>query len=366
MTIKRQLLNISQKSIDVRSGAGALEELPRIVSGAVGMPKRALLVSTDDAYAAYGDTVHRALIDAGFSTEECVFPRETDPATLSSATEVLAGCARAALTADDLMLALGDAKLCSSALLAAQLWCGGVPCTLIPTTLDAMVTLPTEMHPLATPEAPDMVSLRPMPTMVVCDFDLIADMPLEARLEGRALMLGAALAEGKRVWEQLAESAPLIAADQPVAFSEVFGSVQQARRNVVKAANPSARHALSYGRATARALARCLGPDAPGWALLSEGMRFEARLAVEAAGLDADIVFDQDDLLEDLGIEEYGFSLDAEDLVRALKEEHARRSNRFLLPLPKSVGTIRLTAVPNDVLMRHARAYVASRAELVA
>ena len=184
MTIKRQLLNISQKSIDVRSGSGALEELPRIVSGAVGMPKRALLVSTDDAYTAYGDAVRRALIDAGFSTEECVFPRETDPATLSSATEVLAGCARAALTADDLMLALGDAKLCSSALLVAQLWCGGVPCTLIPTTLDAMVTLPTEMHPLATPEAPDMVSLRPMPTMVVCDFDLIADMPLEARLEG--------------------------------------------------------------------------------------------------------------------------------------------------------------------------------------
>ena len=349
MTIKRQLLNISQKSIDVRSGSGALEELPRIVSGAVGMPKRALLVSTDDAYTAYGDAVRRALIDAGFSTEECVFPRETDPATLSSATEVLAGCARAALTADDLMLALGDAKLCSSALLAAQLWCGGVPCTLIPTTLDAMVTLPTEM-----------------PTMVVCDFDLIADMPLDARLEGRALMLGAALAEGRRVWEQLVESAPLIAADEPVAFSEVFGSVQQARRNVVKAANPSARHALSYGRATSRALARCLGPEAPGWALLSEGMRFEARLAVEAAGLDADIVFDQDDLFEDLGIEEYGFSLDAEDLVRALKEEHARRSNRFLLPLPKSVGTIRLTAVPDDVLMRHARAYVASRAELVA
>ena len=111
MTIKRQLLNISQKSIDVRSGSGALEELPRIVSGAVGMPKRALLVSTDDAYTAYGDAVRRALIDAGFSTEECVFPRETDPATLSSATEVLAGCARAALTADDLMLALGDAKL---------------------------------------------------------------------------------------------------------------------------------------------------------------------------------------------------------------------------------------------------------------
>ena len=57
MTIKRQLLNISQKSIDVRSGSGALEELPRIVSGAVGMPKRALLVSTDDAYTAYGDAV---------------------------------------------------------------------------------------------------------------------------------------------------------------------------------------------------------------------------------------------------------------------------------------------------------------------
>ncbi len=142
--------------------------------------------------------------------------------------------------------------------------------------------------------------------------------------------------------------------------------MQQARRNVVKAANPSARHALSYGRATARALARCLGPEAPGWALLSEGMRFEARLAVEAAGLDADIVFDQDDLFEDLGIEEYGFSLDAEDFVRALKEEHARRSNRFSPPASQIGGHHSVNGASDDVLMRHARAYVASRAELVA
>ena len=364
MTIKRQLLNINQKSIDVRMGAGALEELPRMVTGAVGLPKRALFVCEQASYDVFGTLVRRALIDAGFSIEEAILPDGAEAASMDWLGRVLSRCAAASLTSDDLMFGLGDSSLCALASCASQLWCGGTSCVLVPTTLEAMVTVATEMHPLAVEGAPDMVSLRPMPSMIICDFDLIPRMSAEARLEGRVLMVGAALAEGKRLWEQLGEVASRLAADDPMAFSEVFNLIQQARRNVVKAANPSSRHALAYGQTTARALAACLGPDVPAWALRSEGMRFEARLAVEAAGLDPEVVFDQDDLFEDLGVEEYGFTLGAEELVDAIKREHARRSNRFLLPLPKSVGMVRLTAVPDDVLLRHATAYVASRAEL--
>lgn len=366
MTIKRQLLNINQKSIDVRMGAGALDELPRMVAAAVGKPKRALVVAASAEHEAYGEVVRRSLIDAGFAVEEYVLAADAQPATFACLQQVLERCAAAELTADDEVVAVGDAAVCSVVAAAAQLWCGGTACILVPTTLDGMVTLATEMEPLALADGADLVTLAPRPSMVVCDFNLVSTMDEDTRRLGRVLMLGAAFAEGKRVWSSLEELAPRLAADDVVALAEIMAPVQQARRNVIKAANPSARHALAFGCATAQALAACLGDAAPAWALRAEGMRFEARLAVEAAGLDPEVVFDQDDLFEDLGVSEYGFALDAHELVAAIKREHARRSNRFLLPLPKNVGTIRLTAVPDDVLLRHAQAYVASRAELVA
>ena len=48
MTIKRQLLTINQRSVDVRIGAGALDGLSSLVGGVVGKPKRALVVVRDD------------------------------------------------------------------------------------------------------------------------------------------------------------------------------------------------------------------------------------------------------------------------------------------------------------------------------
>lgn len=365
MTIKRQLLNINQKSVDVRTGPGVFEELPRIVAAAVGMPKRALFVVREGDLPEHAVEVRRALVDAGFSVAEHLLPAGDGSAPrFSLVGDVLGGCASAGLTADDLVIALGDASVCTLACYAALLWCGGASCTLIPTTLDAMLTLATEPMPLDVEGGAAMVSMRPAPTMMLCDLDLIPPMGADERLLGRVLMVGAALAEGRRAWDRLVDLAPRVAADDPLALGEMMNATQLARRNVVKAANPSARHALEYGRATARALAACLGPGVPEWALRAEGMRFEARLAVEAARLDPEVVFDQDDLFEELGIEEVGFSLEAAELAASIKREHARRSNRFLLPLPKSVGSIRLAAVPDDILLRHASAYAASRAEL--
>ena len=140
---------------------------------------------------------------------------------------------------------------------------------------------------------------------------------------------------------------------------------QTARSSVIKAANPSARNALEFGVTTARALRSCLGDAIPAYQLLAEGMRFEARLAVDAFGFDIDDVFSLDDRLDDLGVEELPFELEFDRFLTALKETRFKRSNRFMFSLPRHVGTVRYATVEDDVLERHARAYLASRAELM-
>ena len=78
-----------------------------------------------------------------------------------------------------------------------------------------------------------------------------------------------------------------------------------------------------------------------------------------------DDVFEQDDRLDDLGIPELPFELDPVRFIEAFRAQQALRSNRLLVALPRTPGTIRLAGVEDDVLERHAQAYTASRADLL-
>lgn len=114
--------------------------------------------------------------------------------------------------------------------------------------------------------------------------------------------------------------------------------------------------------------ARLLGDAAsqvPAYQLLSEGMRFEARLAHDACDFDIDYVFEVDDCLEDFGIEELAFDLEPTAFIEEFRKQQFALSNRSMLPLPAALGAIRLTSVEDEVLERHAHAYLASRKELL-
>ena len=365
MTIKRQILNFNQRSVDVRIGSEIMDELPRLVTAPVGKPRRALLVADAGAYEARGAEARRSLIDAGFSVEEYVLSAELHgarPTQFDAARPVFQALARAGLTADDLVFSFGSYAVCSLAAFCARLWRGGTACALMPDSLEGMVSLATALLPLGVDGAEDAISLQADPSMVLCDLALLPAMPRTKLLPGLVLMAGAALAEGKKTWSDLREQAGAVAAGEEPAVKDALAAAQIARRNVVKSPNPSARRALDFGHTTARALASCAVGEVSRHVLLAEGMRFEARLAVDAAGLDPEVAFALDDLLFDLGVEDPAFTIDASAFAAAVRAAVRERSNRFLLPLPKAVGMIRLTSVDDALLERHAAAYAASLA----
>lgn len=366
MTIKRQLLNFGGRSVDFRIGAGALSEFSRVVRGVVGRPVRAFLLYGPEVGEGVVDRIARELIDAGFSLERSSWTGGAGALTLSEVEAVLGRIAESGVNADDVIVAAGGTATTSLGSYAARLWCGGTPCVLVPTVLSGMVTAATEAVPLAVPGVEGRAGLRPEPAMVFCDISLLEG---PADPEGTVPMMGAALADSKRSWERFKENASRLGAGDAVAVVDALCNAQTARRTVIASANPSARHALSYGVTTARALRACLarrGEDVPWWHLLAEGMRFEARLATEAGKLPVDEVFEQDDCLCDLGVDELPLTVDVDEFLGALEAENARWTNRLFFALPKGFGAIRLTKVDDEVLRRHAEAYLASRAELVA
>ena len=258
-------------------------------------------------------------------------------------------------------MGVGGDEACSLASYISRTWCGGVSCALVPTTLDAMIRCSTQMTPLSV-SGGSLVSLEPEVSLVVCDLALVGDYPIEENGLGYALMCGAYLSESRACWDSLGTAVRGVVEKNETSLSDALSTTLTARLNIAKSVSPSARRALLFGHTTARALSACLGEGAhPYYLLLAEGMRFEARLAIDACDFSVDEVFALDDHLEDLGIGELSFDIDPAAFIEALRAERFRVANRFQLALPKYPGVIRLSSIDDEVLERHARAFIASR-----
>lgn len=368
--IRRQLINFQNRSVDVRVGLGAFEELSRMFASAVGKPKRAMVVWNAAVSERFGEVVDHALVDAGFAVSQLLLEVSPDGATLSDADVVFGALSANGITCDDLVVAVGDAATCSVVCWCANQWCGRTECALLPTTFDAMLTVATTMEPLVASgdHALPAIAVRPEPGLVVCNLDLVREAGPEGLKLGYAVLVGTMLSSSKSRWNQFSETVPEILAGEEVALVNAVQWSQTARKDVLMATNPSARHALDFGKTGERTLRVCLGNAAaqvPAYQLLSEGMRFEARLAHDACDFDIDYVFEVDDCLEDFAIEELAFDLEPAIFIAEFRRQQFARSNRTMLPLPAALGAIRLNAVDDDVLERHAAAYLASRKELL-
>ena len=350
--IRRQLINFQNRSVDVRVGLGAFDELPRMFASVVGKPKRAMVVWNDATSERFGEAVEHALVDAGFAVSLLVLEVSPAGATLVDADTVFGALSANGITCDDLVVAVGDTATCS-----VVCWC-------------AMLTVATTMKPLVASSAHALpaIAFRPEPGLVVCDLDLVREADPDDLKLGYVVLAGTMLSSSKSRWNQFTETVPEILAGEEVALVNAVQWSQTARKDVLMATNPSARHALDFGKTGERTLRACLGDAAsqvPVYQLLSEGMRFEARLAHDACDFDIDYVFEVDDCLEDFGIEELAFDLEPAAYVEEFRRQQFVRSNRSMLPLPAALGAIRLTSVEDEVLDRHAHAYLASRKDLL-
>ena len=146
--IRRQLINFQNRSVDVRVGLGAFEELSRMFASAVGKPKRAMVVWNDATSERFGEVVEHALVDAGFAVSLLALEVSPAGATLADADTVFGALSANGITCDDLVVAVGDVATCSVVCWCANQWCGRTECALLPTTFDAMLTVATTMKPL--------------------------------------------------------------------------------------------------------------------------------------------------------------------------------------------------------------------------
>lgn len=363
--VMRQSLSCQGGQCNLRIGPGALESLGREVKAMAGKPRLAFLILSDAVRPKLAKRLRMQLADGEFAVIESEVEAGPAARDFAQVSKLYKRLAKKGITADDVIVAVGDPDVLSLASFVATTWCGGTALVMVAT--DALACL----EPAVTPRSLDVkglegaVRVKGHPKMLFCDFDEFDPTSGDAAMMVRAMSVGTAMADNQNSFNRLAGRAEAIADGDVAETRTQMLDCIRSRARMASSAAAAVRQGLGYGKELAGVLARHL-PDASPAELLAEGMRFGCRLAISIEeSVDVDMVFAQDALLARLGLNEVPCDLDPEQIAVELREECFRRSNRFLLTIPLGFGKVRMTSVPEDVLADHLAAFCAARRALL-
>ncbi|WP_322354385.1 3-dehydroquinate synthase [Paratractidigestivibacter sp.] len=359
---RRQWVTLRGTSLDLRVGAGLLQNIASDFASAIGRPREAVLASTPSASADAVETLRRSLTDKGFLVKKIDLPEADAARSFSALTDLYAAFAQAGITADDFVVGVGDGCALSLCAAACAHWCGQVMFAAVPCDLASALTCGVCPRPLDVPGAPRMVAYDGSARFEVCDLNLLLPASsAENRLLGRAHMVAAAMVDCEKSFGTLWDAADLIAADDPAILVDAVTDCVRSMGKVASSTSVAIRQSVEYGQTIRRALRSVVPADVPESTLMADALRISARLSVAREELPIDDMFTQDDLLERLGLGTVSCPVGADALVEAIKSERFSRSNRFVLNLPRALGRVRLAAVDTDMLCEHIGAWCAAR-----
>ena len=363
--VKRQTMALPGTSCDLRMGHGALNTMGKELRSLTGKPRLAAALIGEDVPDEVAQEVRRQLADGGFEAV-VLNPPADKSCTLGSAEELVEQLDGAGVTADDIMLAVGDDKILGLASFVSGIWCGGTPLAVVPTDAYAL------LEGIASPRALDvlggrdrMVSIKAYPRMAFFDLDLPGLTEGTAFEAALAMCVATAVCDGNDTFASLAGDAESISGGNVDVFATHLLDLVRSRSKLASATSIAMRQALSYGMVFARALNE-LVEGCPEAVLIAEDLRFSSRLAVGCGKADIDLVYAQDALLERFGLGEVACDVSAQELTDAVRAACFAHSNRFMFPLPESIGRVRLSSVEDDAFAANIAAWCDSRIDLLA
>ena len=119
---KRQWVTLRGSSMDLRVGAGIVDNIAHDISSAIGRPRACALAVEPGSPADLVETLRRGLTDQGFQVHVFDLPAGDEAHAFSSIEKVFAGLAEAGITSDDLVVAVGHEGALSLAGAACAHW----------------------------------------------------------------------------------------------------------------------------------------------------------------------------------------------------------------------------------------------------
>jgi len=367
-------------------------------------PPRAIVLCDENTAELFGVDIESQLITAGWQVDALTVTAGEAAKTLTAAEQICEALASLGATRDTVLISLGGGVISDLAGFVAGIYKRGMHLAHISTTLvglvDAAIGGKTAVN---LPSAKNQIGLYKHPLTIVSDPAYLATLPEEEYTCGLAEAAKTAILAGDDFMTWLEESSAALKNREPGALRELIARCISFKAEVVATDpvednNPSERFSLNYGHTmghvietitaaraqtalteyaaanprpddspdptpdTALILAQAgVSAPIPHGIAVAQGMRFEARMAMQLADASADFVLRQDALLDALGIPALdpaimGTDLDMMGEVFARDKKNLDSDLRFILL--SAPAQPELVTVPQNILFDHLRTWL--------
>ena len=364
MSVERIQVGVEGSPYDIVVGDHVLESCGALLA-VVTQAKRVSLVTDMTVADLYGRRVSAHLASAGFEVHALSMAPGEASKSWALVGELLEAMARDGIERGDVVVALGGGVVGDVAGFAAATYLRGIGFAQIPTTLlaqvDSSIGGKTGVDLAA---GKNLAGAFKQPLIVLSDTDVLSTLPQAEWESGLAEVAKSAVISGDEFLEWLEQNAEGIVAREPATCAEVVLRCAAFKAGVVAGdeREVNVRECLNYGHTLGHAIEKVAGYGVFSHGLaVAEGMRFAARLSVEAGQGSMAFVEVQDRLLDHLGLAAMETSLGPDELLEVMRSDKKARGGQVRFVLVDAPGLWRCEPVPESMLKEHLAAWAESK-----
>ncbi len=167
----------ASQTYDVLIGGGLLADAGRYAAGVL-KSRRTMIVSDDNVFSLYGETLKKSLENAGFEVSEFVFPHGEQSKSHETLLRVYDALAKNNITRADSLFALGGGVTGDLAGFAAASFLRGIDYVQVPTSLLAQIDSSVGgKTAVDIPAGKNLVGAFKQPKLVISDTDTLSTLP---------------------------------------------------------------------------------------------------------------------------------------------------------------------------------------------
>ena len=331
------------KPYEVRIGEGLLKEAPAMLS-AILPAKRLMVVSDDNVYPLYGESLVNSLSAAGFQTYSYVMKSGEQSKNLTVYGDLLQKLCEAGLTRDDSVIALGGGVVGDLAGFAAATYQRGISYVQMPTSLLAAVDSSVGgKTAVDLPGGKNQVGAFCQPALVICDIDTLKTLPEEEYRNGCAEIIKYGMLLGEPLFSRLSE--------QPVKemYEEIIGCCVAVKRDYVEADefDRGLRMLLNLGHTAGHGVELLSGFTVPHGQGVAIGMAIIARAAHAMGFCDETVPERLVKLIKAYGLPtETAFT--ADEVSAAVSNDKKNTATSMRIVYPEAVGSCKVLSVSKE------------------
>jgi 3-dehydroquinate synthase len=339
-------VNLGPRSYTILVESGALGAVGQHLA-ALGVGRRAALVTDSAIMALHGTAVVESLTRAGFTVTVIEVPEGETAKTLAVAEQCWDRLLAAGLDRSSTVLGLGGGAVGDLAGFIAATYMRGMHFVTLPTTVLAQVDASIGgKTAIDHPKAKNLIGAFHQPRLVVVDPSVVRTLPEREFRSGLAEIVKHGIVLEQPYFEEVERDAAALLARRLDVLENVIGGSCRLKASVIERdpeEKSDLRFALNYGHTIGHALEAVTGYGR--WThgeAVSLGIAAEARLARRLTLADEATVARQERLLAGLGLPIRVGAIDVEAVLSAISRDKKARDGRVPFVLAPRLGEFRV------------------------